>query len=71
MHYSSELDIYEYVGIIMAFVIIFYINKHISILVLSVTVFKDTKLKTLIYNLAIAALLFKELHILKGCPTKQ
>jgi len=77
MQYASKLGIYEYVGIMMAslmmmaFLITSYNNKHIWILVMSVTIFEDTKLKTLIYNLAIAALSCKELHILRGCPTKQ
>jgi len=46
-------------------------NEHFSIPLLSITIFEDTKLKTLIHNLAIAALLCKKLHILRGCPTTQ
>jgi len=51
--------------------IISYNNEHFSIPLLSVKIFEDTKLKTLIHNLAIAALLCKQLHILRGCPTTQ
>jgi len=51
--------------------IISYNNEHFSILLLSVTNFENTKLNTLIHNLAIAALLCKQLHILRGCPTTQ
>ena len=39
--------------------------------VISVTIFEVTKLKTLIQNLATAALLCKQLHILRGCPITQ
>jgi len=54
-----------------ALLIISYNNEHFSIPLLSVTIFEDTKLKTLIHSLAIAALLCKQLHILRGCPTTQ
>ena len=71
MHDASKLGIYENVWIMTALLMISYNNKHIWIPLLSVTIFEVTKLKTLIYNLAIAALLCKQLHILRGCPTKQ
>jgi len=47
MQYASKLGIHEYVGIMTALLIISYNKKHFSIPLLSVTIFKDTKLTTL------------------------
>jgi len=45
MYYASKLGIYEYIGIMMTSLMDSYNNKHFSIPLLSVKIFKDTKLK--------------------------